>query len=776
MADRLTRSLGPAFDTSLLELLPMSDGIWSVFETIESTAILDRMESGGLYVGEPGLMGIRGSSWTQASWMLGDLDITDPDRTGTPLFLADPDVLSSVEIGAGLAPADLRGAGPGIHLAVRRPSDVWRSSFAVNDAPAVLQQAYIRHGAPAIAHIQSYTSAHARVGGPLIKDRLGLFVAASITDGARQERADPRTLGGSDADLLTHLVFTPTPRDEVRFLGSVQRLVHPYAGRARFGEDKSQESDRLLQAQSTWQRQGARPWSVTAGVVSGAFDPHLPDVATGAVERLADGPVQQQFPGTSTRGRLAVSGWLDPWTTSRHAVRVGASLARTSSTTRPAGSPGLTPELVGGLPARVWNYGWAGPESKWRGLEGALYGADQIRYGRLSIDAGLRYEWSRGSAAGSNGSIQWNGLSPRILGRFRPLRSDHLALLAGIARYRYRMPLNLLAYGDPSAPQGNVYLWLDRNGDGVFQKGEKGPLIARVGPGGEFASIDPNLQAPTSREVFVGFETQAHGWRLRGLAYHRREKDLVTSMNVGAPVSAYTVSYVKDPGNDIVGNTDAQLLPVYNRRPETFGEDRYLLTNDPEKGTGKGLELSLDGRIGKRVHVLAGGTASRTLSPSGYAGFLATENDQGLVGDRLESPNATTLSKGRLFFERGYTLKVAGTYVAPFDFRVGLVARYQDGQHFARFIIPTDLNQGPEPIKAITNGRSRFTYVLTIDARIEKGFEVHKGARLAGVLEVFNLRGTGIEVEENVLWGPYYRDTSAVQPPRALRLGVRLDF
>ena len=104
------------------------------------------------------------------------------------------------------------------------------------------------------------------------------------------------------------------------------------------------------------------------------------------------------------------------------------------------------------------------------------------------------------------------------------------------------------------------------------------------------------------------------------------------------------------------------------------------------------------------------------------------------------------------------------------------MARYQDGQHFARFIIPTDLNQGPEPIKAITNGLSRFTYVLTIDARIEKGFEVHKGARLAGVLEAFNLRGTGIEVEENVTWGPYYRATSAVQPPRALRLGFRLDF
>ncbi|HEV7499350.1 MAG TPA: hypothetical protein VGQ33_05060, partial [Vicinamibacteria bacterium] len=65
---------------------------------------------------------------------------------------------------------------------------------------------------------------------------------------------------------------------------------------------------------------------------------------------------------------------------------------------------------------------------------------------------------------------------------------------------------------------------------------------------------------------------------------------------------------------------------------------------------------------------------------------------------------------------------------------------------------------------------------LTIDAKIEKGFAVHRGARLAAVLEAFNLRGTGIEVEENVTWGPYYRETSAVQPPRSLRLGMRLDW
>src|SRR5262245_36063355 len=49
---RPTRTLGPAFDAETLSHLPLGHGLWSVFETVEPTAILDRMETGGLYLGE----------------------------------------------------------------------------------------------------------------------------------------------------------------------------------------------------------------------------------------------------------------------------------------------------------------------------------------------------------------------------------------------------------------------------------------------------------------------------------------------------------------------------------------------------------------------------------------------------------------------------------------------------------------------------------------------------------------------------------------------------
>jgi hypothetical protein len=69
----------------------------------------------------------------------------------------------------------------------------------------------------------------------------------------------------------------------------------------------------------------------------------------------------------------------------------------------------------------------------------------------------------------------------------------------------------------------------------------------------------------------------------------------------------------------------------------------------------------------------------------------------------------------------------------------------------------------------------RFTYTLTVDARVEKGLRLGQH-RLALFAEAFNLLGIANEVEEDPVWGPSFRAPTAVQPPRAVALGLRLDF
>jgi hypothetical protein len=165
----------------------------------------------------------------------------------------------------------------------------------------------------------------------------------------------------------------------------------------------------------------------------------------------------------------------------------------------------------------------------------------------------------------------------------------------------------------------------------------------------------------------------------------------------------------------------------------------------------------------------------RSSGWGGSRGFRPFENDQDVVGDRFEQANGVGPAKGRLFFDRAYVGKWALTYRAGRDVRFGAVARYQDGQPFSRLVVVPDLAVGPDIVEAYPQGRTRFTYTATLDVRLEKGFRVGQG-RVAVRLDAFNLTNHKNEVEEDVVTGPTFRRSTAVQPPVTLRVGINAEF
>lgn len=157
-------------------------------------------------------------------------------------------------------------------------------------------------------------------------------------------------------------------------------------------------------------------------------------------------------------------------------------------------------------------------------------------------------------------------------------------------------------------------------------------------------------------------------------------------------------------------------------------------------------------------------------------GYRPDENDQGLLGEAFTNPNAATYARGRLFYDRAYVMKVMGAYTAPGPFRASFVARYQDGQPFSRVVVAEGLNQGAEIIHTYPRGLQRFTFTLTLDARAELQWRFGGRRSLGVAADAFNLLGTANEVEEDVVTGPGFRTVTAVQPPRVIRLGLRLRF
>ena len=49
-------------------------------------------------------------------------------------------------------------------------------------------------------------------------------------------------------------------------------------------------------------------------------------------------------------------------------------------------------------------------------------------------------------------------------------------------------------------------------------------------------------------------------------------------------------------------------------------------------------------------------------------------------------------------------------------------------------------------------------------------------ARVQLTVGAFNLLNQANEVEENPITGPTFRDTTAVQPPRTIRVGLKVRF
>jgi hypothetical protein len=301
--------------------------------------------------------------------------------------------------------------------------------------------------------------------------------------------------------------------------------------------------------------------------------------------------------------------------------------------------------------------------------------------------------------------------------------------------------------------------------------------VARAGPGTgsgvALTTIDGRLARPTTGEFDIGIEARPlPSVRLRFAHTLKRQSHALALINTGAPASSYAVSGIPDPGPNFLDPVDDQILPIYDRLPASFGADRYLLTNSPNRpDTYRGLNLSVQAST-NRLFLFAGGTTSEAHVLSGTRGFRVNEADGGILGERLMNPNASTHARGYPFSDRSYNVKISGVYRFSRGVRLGVVARYQDGQAFSRLVVVPGLSQGAEAIRAFRNGGSRFTYTGTLDVRLQKEFARGR-RRVTLVMDIYNVPGMRKEVEEYVVTGPNYRAETAVQPPRTVLVGLR---
>ncbi|MCC7010394.1 MAG: hypothetical protein IT184_16415 [Acidobacteria bacterium] len=760
----------------LLNGLPASGHVWSLIDALVPWTLVDGVDNGGSETGRRGLFGARDASWLWNAFVLDGIDITDPDRPSGPLLYADPKAMQAVSVTSGLAPAAVAVPGAQVTFVPRRPGATRHGSVEVSGTAPGMVFARENVVAPFLTKVHAYGDVNAQLSSP-VSERVGAYVSGRITRSSFFDRGRDEMRPADAASLFAHVVARPTPRDEVRVIASAAQTKRPLEGGDAFLGRLVDERDTFAHGQARWDRVGRRGWvgSIAFGLDRGDFAPDLDaPVGGGVVDRAFDGPVPLPVAQRRTRrmdGAASVA--LPPYAigASRHSWRIDGSLTSARATSDVLASPEVA-ELVAGLPARIWQFQTPAAEAVRRLTHVGWSIADDLRLGEhYAIDAGVRVDHWDGRAQGAPAGIRKAVVSPRLAVR-SSFPSKGITAYGAIGRYHARLPLEWLGFGDPNQPWARLYRWTDANGNGRADPAERGPQLALAGWGGPLGSIDPDLRLPATNEYVLAGELRVGTATFRGTATIRHETSLVRAVNVGIPLADYTRTLIPDQTNERL------MIPVFNRPPGREDLDRYVLTNPADDGLKSHmLEIFYEQRFTPRFRMRASALAWWAAGPTAAPGFHVNENDQGLVGEQFQDPNTLSNAGGRTFWDRAYVLKWSGTYLAPRDVWLAFTANYRDGQPFPGFLVLPDLVQGPEVLQNYLSGRTRFTFTMLVDARIEKRFTLGRGRRQAAVwLDVFNGPNMYEELEENPVVGPSFRASTVLQPPLTFRAGVRVGF
>ena len=327
---------------------------------------------------------------------------------------------------------------------------------------------------------------------------------------------------------------------------------------------------------------------------------------------------------------------------------------------------------------------------------------------------------------------------------------------------------NLAVTFNPN-PSGwtRTHLWTnDANGNGRWDSGEEGPVIA-VSGGSVATRLDPELEnmhvhqatAYVEREVAADFAVRT------GVVVNAR-RNPYGAINVSRPLSAYAVPIaVTDPGPDgrLGSADDGATLTAYGLTAAALGTPPVNLTtnlpdSDAEYYT---WEVTATKRQNARWSLLAS--------------FAHTWNHEAALGTGNDfTPNAlinTTDDHDRF---TTWQAKLHSTVSLPMDFRVVPVVRSQSGTPFARTFVRT-LNYGNATIKAEPIATNRTANVTLVDFRTEKAFRI-ASARVMGFFDVYNVFNTNAEQAVTTNSGASWLRPASITSPRILRLGARLEW
>lgn len=735
-------------------------------ETAAPNIISSEFDAGGLLVGRPAKIGVHGTSAIDTTFRFAGLDVTSMLRPGTPMAL--PDVVGAATIDVTRMASGVAHNAPGPMVEWRPIDGAQRigviegfympSRFAVKSSPT---------GAQPVAQLDTFTDGSVILGGAVVPGRANAMLSAHWAKATGFERA---AFEGRQLSLLGALTFTPSPNEKLQFILNSQSVTRTTLsdryGAAQFSWFRGESGSPTYRAAGGYQWMNIAP----AGAASVAIDTALDGSVFPALFQAAGKERALRFSADVTAPFTAMG--LD------HRVQIGGAADRSTMTPELAATQTVF-EKVNGKSARVWRVDTPATTPDWTTSTWSIFANDRIGTDSIWLEGGVRLDRLTGDNGGAT-QIFWSNVFVHAATEISDPKSG-FGVFGSYTRSGARLPAMALAWGDVNAPSARVYRWFDANQNGLADGAEANGipnLITRVGPGaaGGLTKTSPDLVRPTYDLAIGGLKFDRPRFAMSVSAIIRKTQDIIRA--VDDEPSNYAVVTQPDQNADFTSASDDQLLTAYNRKVETFGRGAYTLTNSANTGENAIYALDITAQYrGTRARLAFSAAAVAAKGTAASRGFRVDENDPMVIGDAFTNSNATVnAADGRTFFDRGYIGKIMGTFDLPARATLGVVIRYSDGQPFSRLAIFENLNQGPEAVMGYRNGRpTRFTYISTTDVRLQKA-TAFGSKQLTLIIDGFNVFNIGREVGEYVIGDANFRKTTLIEPPRTIRVGVRIAF
>jgi len=365
------------------------------------------------------------------------------------------------------------------------------------------------------------------------------------------------------------------------------------------------------------------------------------------------------------------------------------------------------------------------------------YVDDTYRLGNAVINAGVRYDYSKGMfpalpfldaagqptgqmSAANDDVYHWNTFSPRVGVNYRVGQSGRTVVKAHYGRYYKLLEASEFR---PAVPTVTTAF--------NFTVGPNGNPINIVPTPAAALRIDPNFKSPYSDQSIVQFEQQLTGDLGLQVNYvHKSGSDYGAWQDIAG--TYVQVPYIDNVGIDATGQT----VMVY--RLTSNPADRVFLQTNPDgmymryngvtiTGT-KRMSHNWQGVLSLVLSKAEGRLASSArFNPRTNQSSLATAPAGGAqFGREVAGPNDFVNTDGRLIGDRPVVAKAQVIYHFPWGIMASGNFQHQTGRFYSRGVRVPGLGfpAAPQINMEANTGDRRVKDINLLDARAQKTFTV----------------------------------------------------